>query len=64
VVLNSSETEQGQEDIELAEDILSIIHIFSCKKMGKRKYRRKEGDSNKSDEDRTKTDEEPTNSVK
>ena len=37
VVLNSTETKLS-EDAELGEDILSIIHTFSCKKMGKRKY--------------------------
>ena len=42
LVLNSSEKESNG-DAELAEDILSIIHVFSCKKMGKRKYKRKEG---------------------
>lgn len=41
VVLNSSK-EESNSDNELADDILSIIHVFSCKKMGKRKYKRKE----------------------
>jgi putative resolvase len=27
------------EETELAEDVLSIIHIFSCKQMGKRRYK-------------------------
>lgn len=41
VVLNSTETKLS-EDAELGEDILSIIHTFSCKKMGKRKYKKKD----------------------
>jgi putative resolvase len=36
--------DQGKEskspDIELSEDILAIIHVFSCKKMGQRSYRK------------------------
>jgi predicted site-specific integrase-resolvase len=64
VVLNSVETQQGREDIELADDILSIIHVFSCKKMGKRKYKRKEGNSNEINEDTAKTNEETANNIK
>ena len=65
VVLNSVETQQGREDIELAEDILSIIHVFSCKKMGKRKYKRKEGnEDSKINEDTTKTNEETADNIK
>jgi putative resolvase len=37
LVLDKSEKEQTP-DAELAEDILSIIHVFSCKKMGQRRY--------------------------
>ena len=39
VVLNQEiqSTEQ-----ELAEDLLSIIHVFACRKMGKRRYQKKE----------------------
>lgn len=34
---------------ELAEDIMSIIHVYSCKQMGKRRYKNKNnsGDGNK-----------------
>lgn len=64
VVLNSVETQQEREDIELADDILSIIHVFSCKKMGKRKYKRKEGNSNEINEDTTKTNENSTDNIK
>lgn len=39
LVLNKRE-EESNPDIELAEDILSIIHIFSCKKMGQRRYKK------------------------
>ncbi len=39
LVLNQSEVESGSNQ-ELADDLLSIIHIFNCKAMGKRKYKR------------------------
>lgn len=38
VVLDNNQTKS--EDTELADDILSIIHVFSCKKMGKRRYKK------------------------
>ena len=43
VVLNESicSTEQ-----ELAEDLLSIIHVFSCRQMGKRRYKKEENNGN------------------
>ena len=43
VVLNESicSTEQ-----ELAEDLLSIIHVFSCKQMGKRRYKKEDNNGN------------------
>lgn len=43
VVLNESicSTEQ-----ELAEDLLSIIHVFSCKQMGKRWYKKEDNNGN------------------
>jgi predicted site-specific integrase-resolvase len=36
-------------EIELAEDLLSIVHIYSCRQMGKRSYskNRAEDDKNK-----------------
>ncbi len=37
LVLNHRE-ENVSADVELSEDILSIIHVFSCKKMGQRRY--------------------------
>ena len=36
-VLNDIETKSSEQ--ELAEDLLSIVHIFSCKQMGKRSYK-------------------------
>ena len=36
-VINSNK-EESSENSELAEDLLSIIHIFNCKAMGKRRY--------------------------
>ena len=41
LVLNKSE-EKSNENTELAEDILSIIHVFSCKQMGRRRYKKKD----------------------
>jgi excisionase family DNA binding protein len=31
---------------ELAEDLLSIIHVFSCRQMGKRRYKKEENNGN------------------
>jgi len=36
-VLNDTQTKTSEQ--ELAEDLLSIVHIFSCKQMGKRSYK-------------------------
>lgn len=36
-VLNDSQTKSTEQ--ELAEDLLAIVHIFSCKQMGKRSYK-------------------------
>jgi predicted site-specific integrase-resolvase len=36
-VLNNIETRSSEQ--ELAEDLLSIVHIFSCRQMGKRSYK-------------------------
>ncbi|ACH46755.1 putative integrase/resolvase [Feldmannia species virus] len=42
VVLSESQTEQGVDEFrpesELGEDLLSIVHIFSCRHYGRRKY--------------------------
>lgn len=40
VVLDDENAKSSEQ--ELAEDLLSIIHIFSCKQMGKRKYKKHE----------------------
>jgi predicted site-specific integrase-resolvase len=40
VVLN--EEKDHSSDQELTDDILSIIHVYSCRKMGKRKYKNKD----------------------
>lgn len=38
--------EHKSPDFELAEDVLSIIHVYSCKQMGKRRYKTKKDKSN------------------
>jgi excisionase family DNA binding protein len=43
VVLDESVCSTEQE---LAEDLLSIIHVFSCKQMGKRRYKKEENNGN------------------
>lgn len=40
------EEEHKSPDTELAEDLLSIVHIFSCKEMGRRKYHKNEENKN------------------
>jgi predicted site-specific integrase-resolvase len=37
IILNESENKSSDE--ELTDDILSIIHVYSCRKMGKRRYK-------------------------
>ena len=44
VVLNEAIQSSEQE---LAEDLLSIIHVFSCRQMGKRRYKKEESNGNK-----------------
>jgi predicted site-specific integrase-resolvase len=44
-VINSDENKSSEQ--ELAEDLLSIVHIFSCRQMGKRKYKRNDNENNK-----------------
>jgi predicted site-specific integrase-resolvase len=53
VVLDAQNSAVGKSsEQELAEDILSIIHIYSCRQMGKRKYRKgREIDSDTQDQD-------------
>ena len=38
-------TEDKSSEQELSEDLLSIVHIFSCRQMGKRKYKKQETES-------------------
>ena len=47
------DTQHKSTEQELAEDLLSIIHIYSCKQMGKRSYKTKQckGPENKNDTD-------------
>jgi predicted site-specific integrase-resolvase len=56
LVVLDQENEKS-EDNELADDILSIIHVYSCRKMGRRRYKAK-GDS-QDKKDSTSTDERP-----
>lgn len=44
-IINDSENSSNEQ--ELAEDLLSIVHIYSCRQMGKRRYANKSNDSNK-----------------
>ena len=44
LVVLDQENEQSTEQ-ELSDDIFSIIHIYSCRKMGKRRYKNKENTS-------------------
>ena len=44
MVLNE-ETQSDEQ--ELAEDLLSIIHVFSCRKMGQRRYKKEKNTGNK-----------------
>ena len=39
IVLNTGDKEGKSCEQELAEDLLSIIHIFNCKEMGRRRYK-------------------------
>lgn len=57
IVTESSENKSTEQ--ELAEDILSIVHIFSCRQMGKRKYKTcksKDIESENLSDDQTETD--------
>lgn len=48
-------TEQGADELrpesDLGEDILSIIHVFSCRHYGRRKYKRNSGKTEEKDEE-------------
>lgn len=51
------DTQHKSTEQELAEDLLSIIHIYSCRQMGKRSYSTKQskGSENKNDSDKPTT---------
>jgi len=49
IVLNSDSTESTI-DKELSDDILSIIHVYSCRQMGRRRYAKQKIDQNKKTE--------------
>lgn len=40
-LLVSEEEDHKSPEVELASDLMSIIHVFSCRQMGKRRYRNK-----------------------
>ena len=42
IVLNGDTKQPPTIDEELSDDILSIIHVYSCRKMGRRRYKTKE----------------------
>lgn len=48
-------------EIELAEDLLSIVHIYSCRQMGKRSYSNKRGVEDNKDKDLPITEAEKVN---
>lgn len=50
VTILNKDSEQSSEQ-ELAEDLLSIIHIYSCRQMGKRRYKEKHDTENCQDQD-------------
>jgi predicted site-specific integrase-resolvase len=45
------EEEHKSKEQELAEDLLSIIHVFNCRQMGKRRYNKKPKDQDLSDDE-------------
>lgn len=49
LIIVNNEAEKSTEQ-ELAEDLLSIVHIYSCRKMGKRRYTKRE-QNDKSEDD-------------
>lgn len=54
IILDQDEHKSSEQ--ELAEDILSIIHIFSCKEMGKRRYKNKTSNQDKKDKNESDKD--------
>jgi putative resolvase len=57
-VLDVEDKKHTSSEQELAEDLLSIVHIYSCRQMGKRKYKGGNAECSKSE---TETDQETTN---
>jgi predicted site-specific integrase-resolvase len=52
------DTEDGKStEQELSEDILSIVHIYSCRSMGRRRYKSKENSSVSNQESKEDNDE-------
>jgi putative resolvase len=49
------EEEHKSTEQELADDLLSIIHIYSCRQMGKRRYTRSRKDTNEINTNQTET---------
>jgi predicted site-specific integrase-resolvase len=49
IVLDDEENKSTEQ--ELAEDLLSIVHIYSCKQMGKRSYRSKQTKESKNQDE-------------
>ena len=60
LVVHNKQNAKSESD-ELAEDIMSIVHVFSCKQMGKRRYN-KENQWNKKDKVEVNTETEEDNS--
>ena len=58
-VLDDQQNKSSEQ--ELSEDLLSIIHIFSCRQMGKRSYKKKTIDEGISNSTETNTDSAPNN---
>ena len=48
IIVLDEETNKSSEQ-ELAEDLLSIVHIYSCRQMGKRRYHKKQNYSTQSE---------------
>lgn len=54
IIVLDEETNKSSEQ-ELAEDLLSIVHIYSCRQMGKRRYHKKQNNSVKSESEAEET---------
>jgi predicted site-specific integrase-resolvase len=51
-----NDTGNTSSEQELAEDLLSIVHIYSCRQMGKRSYQKRSISSNENTNDQDQTD--------